>query len=239
MAVITNVPELIKSTGDINNLKIDDQDASRSIFYDSKGLSDAVQVLKDANNQYIADYHKANPTKVLKLADTVDQNDPIALANASFITVPAAVGLTVHFEDVDPNADKDSDTVKQELAKTVELSGRSGDAADLNQVQLPTNFELSGNLPSATFGDTDSVTIKLKHKLSDELTSKENGVAAARTEVIAPDGTVLIQGGAGVQSFIDQRQDLVTGEMVDIATHWTYGTSSNINVYIPVNVYIR
>ena len=87
MAVITNVPELIRATGDINNLKIDDQDASRSIFYDSKGSSDAIQVLKDANNQYIADYHKANPTKILKLADTVDQNDPIALANASFVTV--------------------------------------------------------------------------------------------------------------------------------------------------------
>ena len=86
MAVITNVPELIKATGDIDNLKIDDQDASRSIFYDSKGSSDAIQVLKDANNQYIADYNKANPTKVLKLADTVDQNDPIALANASFVT---------------------------------------------------------------------------------------------------------------------------------------------------------
>ena len=87
IAVITNVPELIKSTGDIDNLKIDDQDASRSIFYDSKGSSDAIKVLTDANNQYIADYNKANPTKVLKLADTVDQNDPIALANASFVTV--------------------------------------------------------------------------------------------------------------------------------------------------------
>ena len=87
MAVITNVPELIKATGDINNLKIDKQNASRSIFYDSKGSSDAIKVLTDANNQYIADYNKANPTKVLKLADTVDTNDPIALANASFVTV--------------------------------------------------------------------------------------------------------------------------------------------------------
>ena len=166
IAVITNVPELIKATGDINNLKIDKQDASRSIFYDSKGSSDAVQVLKDANNQYIADYNKANPTKVLKLADTVDQNDPIALANASFVTVPKEFNLTVHFEDIDPNADKDSDTVKQELAKTVELSGHSGDTADLSQVQLPTNFELSGDLPSAAFGKTDSVTIKLKHEIA-------------------------------------------------------------------------
>ena len=240
MAVITNVPELIRATGDINNLKIDDQDASRSIFYDSKGSSDAIQVLKDTNNQYIADYHKANPTKFLKLADTVDQNDPIALANANFITVPAAVGLTVHFEDVDPNADRDSDTVKQELAKTVELSGHSGDAADLSQVQLPTNFELSGNLPNVTFGDTDSVTIKLKHKLSDELTSKRNGVASVHTEVIAPDGTVLIQGNAEIRSFIDQRQDLVTRQMVNGDTHWTYVANSQTNVSADIlNKYIE
>lgn len=32
MAVITNVPELIKAIGDLNDLKIDNQNASRSIF---------------------------------------------------------------------------------------------------------------------------------------------------------------------------------------------------------------
>ena len=240
IAVITNVPELIRATGDINNLKIDDQDASRSIFYDSKGSSDAIQVLKDANNQYIADYHKANPTKVLKLADTVDQNDPIALANASFITVPAAIGLTVHFEDIDPNASKDSDTVKQELAKTVELSGHSGDTADLSQVQLPTNFELSGNLPSATFGNTDSVTIQLKHKLSNDNHREDNGYAMPSTDVIAPDGTILIHGEAGIQSWIDQYSDLVTGEMVDGDTHWVYGANSQTNVSSDIlNKYIE
>ena len=166
IAVITNVPELIKSTGDIDNLKIDDQNASRSIFYDSKGSSDAVQVLKDANQAYIDKYEQDHPNYLLALDASVDQTDPIALANASFVTVPKEVNLTIHFEDIDPNADKDSDIVKQELAKTVELSGRSGDAADLSQVQLPTNFELSGDLPSATFGDTDSVIIKLQHKIA-------------------------------------------------------------------------
>ena len=240
IAVITNVPELIKATGDIDNLKIDDQDASRSIFYDSKGSNDAIKVLTDANNQYIADYHKANPTKFLKLADTVDQNDPIALANASFITIPAAVGLTVHFEDIDPNADKDSDTVKQELAKTVELSGRSSDTADLSQVQLPTNFELSGGLPSATFGNTDSVTIRLKHKLSDKITSKDNGDAVARTVVMEPDGTPLIQGDVHMHSFIDQRQDLVTGQMIDGDTHWIYQGDSYTTVSSDIlNKYIE
>ena len=87
MAVITNNDKLLKATGDTDTLTIDNTQAARSIFYDSKGSSDAIKVLTDANNQYIADYHKANPTKVLKLADTVDQNDPIALANASFVTV--------------------------------------------------------------------------------------------------------------------------------------------------------
>ena len=230
IAVITNVPELIRATGDINNLKIDKQDASRSIFYDSKGSSDAIKVLTDANNQYIADYNKANPTKVLKLADTVDRNDPISLANASFVTEPKEFNLTVHFEDIDSNADKDSDTVKQELAKTVELSGHNGDIADLSQVQLPTNFELSGNLPSATFGDTDSVTIQLKHKLSDDIHQEANGMASASTNVIAPDGTLLIHGEVGIASLIDQRQDLVTGQMVNGDTHWQFQGYSQTNV---------
>ena len=88
MAVITNVPELIKSTGAIDNLKIDDQDASRSIFYDSKGSSDAIKVLKDANQAYINKYEQDNPNSKysLVLDASVDQTDPIALANAKFKT---------------------------------------------------------------------------------------------------------------------------------------------------------
>ena len=87
MAVITNVPELIESTGAIDNLKIDDQDASRSIFYDSEGSSDAIQVLKDANQAYINKYEQDHPKYLLALVDThVDQTDPIALANAKFKT---------------------------------------------------------------------------------------------------------------------------------------------------------
>ena len=227
MTVITNNDKLLKATGDTDTLTIDNTQSERSIFYDSKGSSDAIKVLTDANNQYIANYHKANPTKLLKLADTVDQNDPIALANASFITIPAAIGLTIHFADVDPNANNDSDTVKQELVKTVELSGNKGDAADLSQVQLPTNFELSGDLPSATFGDTDSVTIQLKHKLSDNYHREDNGDAFANTTVHAPDGTPLINGEVHMQSFIDQRQDLVTGQMVNGDTHWIYQSNSS------------
>ena len=240
MAVITNNDKLLKATGDTDTLTIDNTQSERSIFYDSKGSSDAIKVLTDANNQYMTDYHKSNPTKFLKLADTVNKNDPIALANASFITVPA-VNITVHFEDVDPHADKDSDTVKQELAKTVELSGSKGDAVDLSQAQLPTNFELSGDLPSVTFGDTDSVTIKLKHKLSNNNSDfRGNGLAMAITNIAAPDGTVLIQGNASIQSYIDQCQDLVTGETVDGATHWTYVTSSNTNVSSDIlNKYIE
>ena len=86
MAVITNVPELIRATGDINNLKIDEQNTSRSIFYDSKGSSDAIQVLKDANQAYINKYEQNHPKYLLALDTSVDQTDPIALANARFKT---------------------------------------------------------------------------------------------------------------------------------------------------------
>ena len=88
MAVITNVPELINSNGAIDNLKIDDQDSSRSIFYDSKGSSDAIQVLKDVNQAYINKYEQdhPNPKYSLALDASVDQTDPIALANAVFKT---------------------------------------------------------------------------------------------------------------------------------------------------------
>ena len=193
IAVITDVPELIRATGDINNLKIDDQDASRSIFYDSKGSSDAIKVLTDANNQYIADYNKANPTKVLKLADTVDQNDPISLANASFVTKPSSEQpspeepdykiVVKTRDDIDPNklaAAKwqftDADDNNKAIAdSTILIVGNSGDTFTKDQITLPKGYEdrndlLGKNaaalkLPAA--GTVMAYTLPLSHHHTD------------------------------------------------------------------------
>ena len=196
IAVITNVPELIRATGDINNLKIDNQDASRSIFYDSKGSSDAIKVLTDANNQYITDYHKANPTKVLKLADTVDQNDPIALANASFVTSPEQPSseqpspeepdykiVVKTRDDIDPNklaAAKwqftDADDNNKAIAdSTILIVGNSGDTFTKDQITLPKGYEDRNDLlgkNAAAFklpaADTTTVyTLPLSHHHTD------------------------------------------------------------------------
>ena len=187
------MPELIRATGDINNLKIDDQDASRSIFYDSKGSSDAIKVLTDANNQYIADYNKANPTKVLKLADTVDQNDPISLANASFVTKPSSEQpspeepdykiVVKTRDDIDPNklaAAKwqftDADDNNKAIAdSTILIVGNSGDTFTKDQITLPKGYEdrndlLGKNvaalkLPAA--GTVMAYTLPLSHHHTD------------------------------------------------------------------------
>ena len=121
IAVITNVPELIKSTGDINNLKIDDQDASRSIFYDSRGSSDAVAVLKQANQAYIKQYQNEHPGYTLNLAADVDQTDPIALANAKFVSAPREVQFTIAYYDLTGKL-VDSTTSTHKVGETVAIS---------------------------------------------------------------------------------------------------------------------
>ena len=93
-----------------------------------------------------------------------------------------AAPVTVHFSDVDENADKDSDAVKQELGKTVQLSGTYGSNVDLSGVKLPANFVLDDTLPSVQYGKTDSVTINLKHYIND--VKAENAEDATRTIVI-------------------------------------------------------
>ena len=90
--------------------------------------------------------------------------------------------VIVHFKDVDENADKDSDAVKQELGKTMQLSGTYGSNVDLSTVKLPANFVIDDTLPSVQYGKTDSVTINLKHYIND--VKAENAEDATRTIVI-------------------------------------------------------
>ena len=144
----------------------------------------------------------------------VDQTDPISLINANFIIVPITASIIVHFEDIDPNADKDDDTVKQELAKIVELSGNKGNTVDLSQIQLPTNFELSGDLPSATFGETDSVTINLKHKTE---TSVESLPATRTINVHLPNGTTKVY-----RQVIGYQRDAITDLVTKKVTRGTW-----------------
>lgn len=90
--------------------------------------------------------------------------------------------VTVHFKDVDENADKDSDAVKNVLNQTMQLSGTYGSKVDLNNVKLPANFVIDDMLPSVQYGKTDSVTINLKHYIND--VKAENAEDATRTIVI-------------------------------------------------------
>ena len=203
MAVITNVPELIKATGDINNLKIDNQDASRSIFYDSKGSSDAIKVLTDANNQYIADYNKANPTKVLKLADTVDRNDPISLANASFVTVPNTVKTIITYHDSTDNMD---------LPHTQELSGINQITIEPSNLILPENYELDGNLPAMQYGT--NYLINVKHKTAVVI---QQDPATRTINVHLPNGTTKVY-----QQVIGYQRDVITDLVTKEVTHGTW-----------------
>ena len=203
MAVITNVPELIKATGDINNLKIDNQDASRSIFYDSKGSSDAIKVLTDANNQYIADYNKANPTKVLKLADTVDRNDPISLANASFVTVPNTVKTIITYHDSTDNMD---------LPHTQELSGINQITIEPSNLILPENYELDGNLPAMQYGT--NYLINVKHKTAVVI---QQDPATRIINVHLPNGTTKVY-----QQVIGYQRDVITDLVTKKVTNGTW-----------------
>ena len=144
----------------------------------------------------------------------VDQTDPLALINASFIVAPKTTSVNVKFTDVDSNRDQDIDAVKAELAKIITLTGTVGSKIDFRQVTIPTNFELSGDLPSATFGDVDSVTIQLKHKTE---TSVESLPATRTINVHLPNGTTKVY-----QQIIGYQRDVVTDLVTKTVTHGTW-----------------
>ena len=131
---------------------------------------------------YFQDYTVPTVANLVPNISTVakqeaDPNTPINVT----VTYTASP-VTVHFVDTDENANKDSDAVKQELGKTVQLSGTYGSEVDLNNVKLPANFVIDDTLPSVQYGKTDSVTINLKHHIND--VKAENAEDATRTIVI-------------------------------------------------------
>ena len=163
MAVITNVPELIRATGDIDNLKIDDQDASRSIFYDSKGSSDAIQVLKDANQAYIKQYQNDHPGYILNLAADVDQTDPLALANARFVSVPREVHFTIAYYDLTGKL-VDSTTSTYKVGETVAVSPVAPANYVLANGQLSMNYLMHWGLNEVDFLVAPKVTTTTQTK---------------------------------------------------------------------------
>ena len=125
---------------------------------------------------------------VPKVANLVPSISTVAKAQAdpnmplNVVVTYTASPVTVHFYDVDENANKDSDAVKNVLNQTIQLSGTYGSNVDLSTVKLPANFVLDDTLPSVQYGKTDSVTINLKHYIND--VKAENAEDATRTIVI-------------------------------------------------------
>ena len=80
----------------------DKTNATRPIFYQSNGSNDAVAVLNKANNDYIKNYETKNPGKTLKLDDSVDKTNPIALANANFVVIDNSDKTTIPSQPAKP-----------------------------------------------------------------------------------------------------------------------------------------
>ena len=203
MAVITNNDKLLKATGDTDTLTINNTQSARSIFYDSKGSSDAIKVLTDANDQYIADYNKANPSKLLKLANTVDQSDPISLANASFVTVPNTVKTIITYHDSMDNMD---------LTHTQELSGINQITIEPSNLILPENYELDGNLPAMQYGT--NYLINVKHKMAVII---QKDPATRTINVHLPNGTTKVY-----QQVIGYQRDVITDLVTKKVTNGTW-----------------
>ena len=218
MAVITNVPELIKSTGDFDSLKIDNQDASRSIFYDSRGSSDAVAVLKQANQAYIKQYQNEYPGYVLNLAADVDQTDPIALANANFISTPREVQFTIVYYDL-----------TGKLVDSVTSMHKFGDTVPIAPV-TPTNYVLvSGQAKTdyLTRLGLNEVDFLVEPKLT---TTAETKMVSRTIKVQTPDGQTnnVVQTVTFVRnSYLNQ----VTKQT--IYSPWSFGGQYQFSSYLP------
>ena len=152
MAVITDNDQLLKSTGNTDDYTIDGQKFTRPIFYQSNGSADAVSVIKVANQKLMDGYTAKHPDKLLKYDSSQNMTDPIALANASFVTAPNNVDTTITF------VISDSHLVGSDLV----LNGPSQTKIDPNDVKIPDGYILDGSLPDMYYGN--NYTIELKRK---------------------------------------------------------------------------
>ena len=131
---------------------------------------------------YFQDYRVPTVSNLVPSISTVAKQEADPNKPLNVVVTYTASPVTVHFVDGDSDADKDSDAVKQELGKTVQLSGTYGSEVDLSTVKLPENFVIDDTIPSVQYGKTDSVTINLKHYIND--VKAENAEDATRTIVI-------------------------------------------------------
>ena len=131
---------------------------------------------------YFQDYRVPAVSNLVPSISTVAKAQVNPNMPLNVVVTYTASPVTVHFSDVDENADNDSDAVKNVLNQTMQLSGTYGSNVDLNTVKLPANFVLDDTLPSVQYGKTDSVTINLKHYIND--VKAENAEDATRTIVI-------------------------------------------------------
>ncbi len=223
MAVVTNNPLLLKTTGYTDALEIngiDSKNLTRSIFYDSKGSNDAVQVISAANDALIRKYMQDNPGRTLRLASNVNKTDPISLANASFIAAKPTK-ITYHLID-------DDDGGNVVAAQTV--SGDAGTARNIT-LTLPANYQLadtpySDDLPSevkvtlnAGFDINDQVLqIHVKHQRQ----AQQGRVQITRTIILnVPAGHTLTQPKPETIDFTSPKNaiflDKVTGKYLALS----------------------
>ena len=131
---------------------------------------------------YFQNYRVPTVANLVPSISTVAKQEADPNMPLNVVVTYTASPVTVHFKDIDENADKDSDAIKNVLNQTIQLSGTYGSNVDLSTVKLPENFVLDDTLPSVQYGKTDSVTINLKHYLND--VKAENAEDATRTIVI-------------------------------------------------------
>ena len=178
---------------------------------------------EDPDPVYFQDYTVPTVANLVPNISTVTKQEADPNMPLNVIITYTAAPVTVHFYDVDENADKDSDAVKNVLNQTMQLSGTYGSNVDLSTVKLPANF-VTDDTSSNTFGNTTDAYINLKHQHAKSTTQ----APATRTIVVhMPDGTTktYVQ-TIGFVNNLDK--DLVTNNITNIYT--VDASKSNVTV---------
>lgn len=184
MVVLTNNSILLNQSGASDDLEVHYADQgypdpdSRSIFYDSRGTVDAIGVISKYNDDFTKQYPQKHPGYAIVLAPTVDQTDPISLANASFNTVDSTI--TIKFVD-DVDTDK---TVPNAITA-------SGQGSYPNLPDIPLNYEID-EYPPAELYYGNTYTFKVKHHMD---TTPQYDYASRQFDLHYPDGhtDIIIQ----------------------------------------------
>ena len=172
---------------------------------------------------YFQDYRVPTVANLVPSISTVAKQEADPNTPLNVVVTYTAAPVTVHFKDVDENADKDSDAVKNVLNQTMQLSGTYGSNVDLSTVKLPANFVLD-DTSSNTFGNTTDAYINLKHQHAKSTAQ----APATRTIVVhMPDGSTktYVQTIGFVNNF---DKDLVTNKTTNIYT--VDASKSNVTV---------